>query len=52
MDHELKWNAASQKWMCIRCLRTSDQQLAVDAEKEMSQFECIPPMPVSPVRNS
>jgi hypothetical protein len=47
MKHELKWNAATQRWLCLGCLRTSDQVTKSDAESEMNQFECIPPIPIT-----
>jgi hypothetical protein len=46
MDHDIEWNGATQTWLCVRCLRTSDHQLKTGAEIELSQFECVKPGPV------
>jgi len=45
MNHEIKWNAANQEWFCVRCLRTSDLLNQEDAERELSQFDGLPPRP-------
>jgi hypothetical protein len=42
--HEIKQDAATQEWFCIKCLRRSDHMTQQDAERELSQFECIPPV--------
>ena len=42
-EHRIEWNAATERWICIKCLRASDQQSKQDAERELSQFECIVP---------
>ena len=42
-QHEIKWNAEKQEWVCTRCFLTSDHTTKSDAETELSYFECIPP---------
>lgn len=41
--HEIGQDAATQEWFCIKCLRRSDHATKQDAERELSQFECISP---------
>jgi hypothetical protein len=41
MKHEIKWEPATQEWICIRCFSTSDHVTQEDAERELSQFECV-----------
>jgi hypothetical protein len=41
-EHQLEWNAATQQWLCIKCLRCSIQSSREDAEVEFNQFECRP----------
>src|ERR1700694_5450014 len=41
MKHEnLTWNAATRKWFCKRCGRTSDNASVFEAQAELEQFEC------------
>jgi hypothetical protein len=40
-EHHIVWNAASSEWICTRCLRTSDHVNEEDAERELSQFQCV-----------
>jgi PilZ domain len=49
--HEINRNAATQEWFCVRCLRASDHVTQQDAERELSQFDCVTrngPEPNSP----
>lgn len=41
--HHISWNAADERWFCIRCLRTSNHDQRQDAEVELSEFDCVPP---------
>jgi hypothetical protein len=41
VKHEIKWQPATQEWFCIRCSRTSDHVSQEDAERELSQFDCV-----------
>ncbi len=42
MKHpEIEWNATTKEWFCIRCFRTSDHITKLDAERELSEFDCI-----------
>ena len=42
MKHpEIQWNVVTKEWFCIRCFRTSDHVSREDAERELSQFDCI-----------
>jgi hypothetical protein len=44
MKHrEIKWNPVKQEWFCVVCGRTSDHKTEQDAQREIEQFECIPP---------
>jgi hypothetical protein len=43
--HQIEWNAASQEWFCINCLRASDSINKADAEVELNAFDCIQPEP-------
>jgi len=44
MEHrELRWNPATREWFCIKCGRTSDHTTKEDAERELSNFECMLP---------
>ena len=38
---KIEWNAATKEWFCIRCFRTSDHTTKLDAERELSEFDCI-----------
>ena len=38
---EIEWNATTKEWFCIRCFRTSDHVTKLDAERELSEFDCI-----------
>jgi len=38
---KIEWNAATKEWFCIRCFRTSDPTNKLDAERELSEFDCI-----------
>jgi tRNA(Ile2) C34 agmatinyltransferase TiaS len=32
-----------QEWICKRCQRASDHVSKLDAERELSQFDCVKP---------
>ena len=38
--HDIQWNPTTKEWFCIRCFRISDHLTRVDAERELSQFQC------------
>jgi len=40
-EHQIEWNAATEQWFCINCLRASDYQSKQDAERELSQLDCV-----------
>ena len=44
MKHpEIGWNPTAREWFCVRCFKTSDHFARDDAERELSQFECVVP---------
>ena len=40
-EHRIHWNAASDEWLCLLCLRASDAISKEDAEHELSRFDCL-----------
>jgi hypothetical protein len=44
-QHQIEWNAASNQWFCINCLRKSDRVSKQEAELELDAFKCIRPDP-------
>jgi c-di-GMP-binding flagellar brake protein YcgR len=40
-EHTIQWNAAKEEWLCVRCLRSSDQIKLEDAQNELNQFDCL-----------
>jgi hypothetical protein len=44
MKHpDIIWNAETKEWFCIRCFRTSDHVTKLNAENELSYFDCVVP---------
>ena len=37
----IRWNRIAKEWFCVRCFRTSDHLAKADAQRELSQFDCI-----------
>ena len=42
-QHDIEWNQTKQEWICKRCQRASDHVSKPDAERELSQFDCVKP---------
>jgi len=40
-EHQIFWNGGSKEWFCVRCGRTSDHITKLDAERELSGYDCI-----------
>jgi hypothetical protein len=49
MNHEnLLWNAATKKWFCTRCGRTSDNASVFEAQSALERYECqLPSIKIS-----
>ena len=46
-DHRVEWNAANREWFCVRCLCISEGSSRQDAQRELSEFDCVPHSPSS-----
>ena len=42
-QHDIEWNQTKQEWICKRCQLASDHVSKLDAECELSQFDCVKP---------
>jgi hypothetical protein len=42
-QHQIKWNAAKEEWLCVKCLRTSNKTSKEEAEVELGPFDCTSP---------
>jgi hypothetical protein len=40
-QHDIEWNQTKQEWICKRCQLASDHVSKLDAEHELSQFDCV-----------
>ena len=37
---EIRWSPVTKEWFCLKCGRASDHVTKLDAEAELSQFDC------------
>ena len=42
-EHDIEWNQTKQEWICKRCRLASDHVSKLDAEFELSHFDCVEP---------
>ena len=42
-QHDIEWNQTKQEWICKKCQLASDHVSKLDAEYELSHFDCVMP---------
>ena len=42
-EHDIEWNQTKQEWICKKCQLASDHVSKLDAEYELSHFDCLKP---------